>query len=280
MKRSIRLLALATLTLFTLSCKKQEVKFDETIPSDKTNLVPENLLKLGEVYIQGASAKAVVFSTKELETGYNEIFVALYDSLGGSHLSRGHFDIIPMMNMGTMQHSSPVENTEDTTTTNGYFKCAVIFSMPGNSSQWSMELNFHNHKNEKFGRGKFGVNVKSNSPSKFKSTVIAADNNANVYISFLDPLKPVVGINDLEVVLYRKESMMDYVPIDDYTIEIEPTMPSMGHGSPNNVNPVIVTSGHYKGKVNFTMSGLWQIKLKLFKNGVLMCDDQFFEITI
>lgn len=54
-------------------------------------------------------------------------------------------------------------------------------------------------------------------------------------------------------------------------------MPSMGHGSPNNVNPVHIEKGHYRGKVNFTMTGEWQIKLKVFKNGVLLRDDLMFE---
>jgi len=44
-------------------------------------------------------------------------------------------------------------------------------------------------------------------------------------------------------------------------------MPSMGHGSPNNVNPVLTKNGHYKGKVNFTMTGDWRINLELNKDG-------------
>lgn len=280
MKRSISILALATITLFTFSCKKKETKINDATPADKTEEVSTTLLKLGETFIPGSAAKAVVYGTKEAETGYNEIYIALYDSTDGTRLSRGHFDVLPMMDMGTMQHSAPVENTEDTTTTNGYFKAGVIFSMPGTASQWWLDLSFHNHKNNKYGTGKLGLAVKSSSPTKFRSTVVSKDNNSSVFISFVNPIKPVVGINDFEVVLHKKINMMEYAPIDDYTIEIEPTMPSMGHGSPNNVNPVISSNGHYKGKVNFTMSGLWQIKVKLFKNGVLLSEDQYFEITI
>lgn len=280
MKRSITLLALATLTLFMFSCKKKETKINETTTDESKEGAATALVKLGETYIPGTAAKAIVYGNKEPETGYNEIYVALYDSVDGSRLSRGHFDVLPMMDMGTMQHSSPVENTEDTTTTDGYFKAGVIFSMPGNSSQWWLDISFHNHKNERFGTGKLGLAVKSSTPSKFKSTVIAKDSNSSVFISLVNPSKPIVGINDFEVVLNRKQNMMDYAPVEDYTIEIEPTMPSMGHGSPNNINPIHTVNGHYKGKVNFTMSGLWQIKLKLFKNDILISEDQFFEITI
>lgn len=280
MKRFIILVAVASLPFITLSCKKKETKPEETTTPVSTETTPVNLLKLGETFITGSAAKAVIYGTKEPVTGYNEIYVALFDSLDGSQLSRGHFDVLPMMDMGTMQHSAPVENTEDTTTTNGYFKSAVIFSMPGTSSQWWLDLSFHNHKNGKSGAGKLGVTVKASSPSLFKSTVVAADNNSSIFLSYVNPLKPVVGINDFEVVLNKKKNMMEYTPVDDYTIEIEPTMPSMGHGSPNNVNPSLTSKGHYKGKVNFTMSGLWRITLKLYKNGTLVSSDQYFEITI
>ena len=87
-------------------------------------------------------------------------------------------------------------------------------------------------------------------------------------------------MNDFEIVLHKKVSMMDFPAIENYTIEIVPEMPSMGHGSPNNVNPIHLANGHYIGKVNFTMTGLWKIKLKLYKNGTLISDDQFFEITL
>lgn len=279
MKHFITPVALAALILLSSSCKKKETKTDEPSTSESGNTTM-TLVKLGESYIIGADAKAVVYGTKEAEVGYNELYVALYDSSDGSRLSRGHFDLEPMMDMGSMQHSCPVKNTEDTVTTEGYFKTEVMFTMSGSADQWSLNLTFHNHKNEKFGRGKMALAVKLATSVKFRSTLLAQENNAALYMALVNPTKAVVGINDFEVVVYKKINGMEYVPVDDYSIVIEPTMPSMGHGSPNNVNPVIISDGHYKGKVNFTMSGLWQIKLKISKGGVLLSEDQFFEITI
>jgi len=278
MKTFNKALLLLAIISITFSCKKNNdiEPEEETVTNSPTN----NLTKIGETYILGAKAKAVIYSTKPLETGYNEIYVSLYDSIDGSQLNAGHFDIMPMMDMGTMVHSSPVENTEDTVTTNGYFKSAVIFSMPGTSSQWSLDLMFHNHKNGLDGTGSIGVDVVSSSPSKFKSTVVALDNSRKVFISLIQPKTPQVGINNFEVVLHEKSSMMSYPTVEDYTIEIVPEMPSMGHGSPNNVNPVHVGNGHYVGKVNFTMTGLWNVKLNLYKNGSLVSSDQYFEITL
>lgn len=274
-----KLFLFSTLLIVGFSCKKESATPSEPVtPPVET---PNNtLVKIGETYIIGAKAKAVVYSNKAFETGYNEVFVALFDSLDGTQLSRGHFELTPMMNMGTMMHSSPVENTHDTVTTNGYFKCAVVFSMPGNASQWFLNFSFHNHKNELEGEGSLGVNVSDASPARFKSTVITLDSNAKVFISYLLPSAPKVGINDFEIVLHKKASMMDYLPVENYTVEIVPEMPSMGHGSPNNVNPVHIGNGHYKGKVNFTMTGLWQVKLKLYKNAIVLSSDQYFEITL
>jgi hypothetical protein len=274
-----KILLVFAILLTSFSCKKETTTPEEPVTPPVVEPI-NSLIKIGETYIVGAKAKAVIYSTKAFVTGYNEVYVALFDSIDGSALTKGHFDIIPMMNMGMMMHSSPVENTEDTTTTNGYFKCAVVFSMAGTSSQWFLNLNFHNHKNELEGQGTLGVTVAESTPARFKSTVAALDSNAKVFISYVLPTSPKVGINDFEIVLHKKASMMDYFPIENYAVEIVPEMPSMGHGSPNNVNPTHTTNGHYKGKVNFTMTGLWQVKLKLSKNGTLLSSDQYFEITL
>jgi len=279
MKLVSKIALFSAILIAGFSCKKESTTPSE--PATPPVEIPTNtMVKIGETFISGAKTKAVIYSPKAFVTGYNEVYVALFDSADGTQLSRGHFDITPMMNMGSMMHSSPVENTEDTTTTNGYFKCAVVFSMPGTSTQWFLNLNFHNHKNNLEGEGSIGVNVSDASPARFRSTVLALDSNSKVFISYILPSNPKVGINDFEIVLHKKASMMDYFPIENYAVEIVPEMPSMGHGSPNNVNPVHNAKGHYKGKVNFTMTGLWQVKLKLFKNGTLLSSDQYFEITL
>ena len=99
-------------------------------------------------------------------------------------------------------------------------------------------------------------------------------------ISLIPPVKWKAGLNDFEITIHKMVSMDDFPTVEDYTVEVEPEMPSMGHGSPNNVNPVHTSNGHYMGKVNFTMSGLWNVKLKLFKNGKLVSEGLLFEITL
>jgi len=53
----------------------------------------------------------------------------------------------------------------------------------------------------------------------------------------------------------------------------------MGHGSPNNVNPVHVSNGHYVGSVNFTMTGAWRINMLLKKSDWVKARSSYFDIT-
>ncbi len=56
-------------------------------------------------------------------------------------------------------------------------------------------------------------------------------------------------------------------------------MPSMEHGSPNNLNPTDFGNGHYKGKVNFTMTGMWRINIDIYDGTVAKDTTCFFDIT-
>lgn len=278
MKSFKLILSILFFSVVITSCKKKTI---DPVPTPTPTPDPyAAYVKVGETFIIGAKAKAVVYSTHALHTGYNNIFVVFYDSADGSKLSSGHMSITPMMDMGTMQHSAPVENFTDSLPSGGMFRSNVVYSMPGTASEWSLQIAFHNHKNDLEGTGKLGTAVANLTPARLISTTIAADSNAKVFISWIAPDTAKVGINNFEIVLHQKASMMSFPPIENYTIAIEPFMPSMGHGSPNNVNPVHTGNGHYTGKVNFTMNGLWQVKLKLYKNGTLLTDSLYFETTL
>jgi hypothetical protein len=61
------------------------------------------------------------------------------------------------------------------------------------------------------------------------------------------------------------QDMMTFPMINDYTVKIDPRMPSMGnHSSPNNVNAQQTTvDNFYIGKLSLTMTGYWKINLQL-----------------
>jgi hypothetical protein len=275
MKKLFQFLLLTGVAAYMSSCKE-----DDTTNPPNPNQNNNTMQKIGEAYLSGAAAKAIVYADKLAETGYNIFYVELLDSASGSRLNGGKLTLNPLMDMGMMKHGTPIENTSATAPENGYYKVPVYFIMAGSASQWSLKMSFENSANGKTGNGEFGFEVKAPVVSTIKSTVLSSDSNAKVFISLVKPVKPIVGINDFEIVLHKKVSDMSFPPIDNYTVEITPEMPSMGHGSPNNVNPVLTALGHYVGKVNFTMTGLWRIHLKLKKDGQVISDDQYFDITL
>lgn len=279
MKFNSSLLLLSAVITLNTSCKKEEqpVPEDPIINSTTTTI---EAYKIGETYVPGTNAKIVVSASKALETGYNELSITVLDSTTGVQINDGNLKIVPIMDMGSMKHSCPTERSEGDLPSAGTFKSAIFFSMAGNASQWSLNFTFKNNKTGKTGQCNLGVPVVDQSPSLCKSITLPADSGKSILITLLQSKTPQVGINDFEIVLHQKASMMNYPSINNYSVEIIPEMPSMGHGSPNNVNPVNTNNGHYFGKVNYTMTGLWYVHLKLYKNGNLISSDQRFEITL
>ena len=97
-------------------------------------------------------------------------------------------------------------------------------------------------------------------------------------MSLIEPSTFKVGINDMEIAIYKRASMMSFPADSSLAVILTPEMPTMGHGSPNNINPVHTGNGHYKGKVNFTMTGMWYLNLD-FMSGTAVADStQFFEV--
>jgi hypothetical protein len=268
---------LFALAAFTLgSCKK-----DKTTPPVVTDPF-ENLTYIGETQAVGAGAIVKIYAEEALFVGYNRIYVALYDSANPqTQLTDAHVTFKPMMDMGMMQHSCPFENPSATVETKTKaFKGAVVFVMPTTATgSWMLNVNIHNHSNNQEGVASLAINVVQKTEPKLISFVSDND-NTNLFVTLIEPTNPTVGINSITFGIYKRESMMNFPPVDGYVIEMEPEMPSMGHGSPNNVNPVSKGSGMYTGAVNFTMTGYWKINLD-FKttSGDTIKLDQYFDIT-
>lgn len=240
--------------------------------------------KLKDGWAIGASAKVELWGHKNFFMGYNKLSVVLYDSLNlKEKITDAHIQFSPLMNMNMngmiTQHAAPVENPEETAV-DDVFPGAVAFVMPTSiGGTWKLGVSVHNHKYNKEGEANFDITVDNPATTAMNVfTAITPDANKLV-LSLLEPSAPKVGMNDIEFTIHRKASMMDWPADDSYTIEITPEMPSMGHGSPNNVNPVSSGNGHYKGKVNFTMTGEWRVNVLVKKDGQAVSKDLFFNIT-
>lgn len=245
----------------------------------KDNLVPETLIpfqKIGEGYAAGAAVKVELYATKALFTGYNSLYLALYDSSSNQRIENAQISLMPIMDMGTMKHACPVQNPSSTATEK-LFACGVVFIMPsGSMGSWSLTVNVG--LNGKQGKLTLPVTITDPVQSRLRSFVSKAD-NAKYFVALLQPQNPKVGVNDMEIAIYKAQTMMSYPADSSLTVSLTPEMPTMGHGSPNNIDPVHTGNGHYKGKVNFTMTGLWYLNLG-FKAGNVIADTaNHFEVN-
>lgn len=259
---------ISMLLMFDSCSKESTAEVDPTI----------GLTKQAEGYALGAATKVVVYTNQpSIKTGYTKFYLALYDSISGSRVEDAHISLTPMMNMGTMQHSAPFENPESTTAVNQLFPCSVVFIMSSMAGSWTVNINVHNHLNNKEAALTLPFTVTDPVKSTMQSFT-GASNGSKYFVALIDPSTPKVGINDMEIAIYKKVSMMSFPADSSLSVALTPEMPTMGHGSPNNINPTHVIKGHYKGKVNFTMTGLWKLNMDYTVGTAVADTTQFFEV--
>ncbi len=247
---------------------------------DNENVTPEagveDLVLLAEKPVPGTELTFKIYQyTDSLIVGYNRFEILLSKTGKEGAFTAAEIKLMPMMDMGDMEHACPVENPIAGTNFDGVFAGAVVFSMPsGDMGSWTLSIKVKDTESDVSGEVVLPVIITMPAESRMKSFMIG---DAKYLVSLVEPSAPKVGINDFEVTVHKKHSMMEWPAIETFTITIEPEMPSMGHGSPNNVNPVHASDGHYKGKVNFTMDGTWRVNMTLQAGG--SSQETYFDIT-
>ena len=247
------------------------------------NVTPatSGLVKIAEAVTTGSSFKVAMYANDSAFVGYNKVYIQLTDISTGKSISQAGLVFHPLMDMGTTQHACPSENPTGLTNTNGLFEGAVLFSM-GGVNMWSVSVDVTaNNKTETV---KLAIpKVNALNPVQ-KIVVIDSVMNNGVLTQTKYPLSIVktsdwkVGMNKFEITIHLQQDMMTFPANNDFSVQITPEMPSMGHGSPNNVNPVNMGNGHYVGSVNFTMTGMWRIHLLIQKNNRVVSNYSYFDI--
>lgn len=233
----LNILFIVSLLWLTMSCSEDE----KTITDDiSLNIISETVIDDITVKIYSEN--------QEFKTGYNNIFVKFFMDTKEVDVVLNKF--VPMMNMGMMQHSTP---NEAYFKQDNYIVLPVSFVMPnGEGTYWYLDLDFSYEGKDYSTEAKFDVSDSENIKS-FKY------NDVSYFVTLIHPNSPIVGLNDFEVLINKKESMMMWPAVENLSIEVKPWMPDMDHGSPNNVNPASMDKGYYQGKINFTMTGLWTV---------------------
>jgi hypothetical protein len=230
-----------------------------TEPDPKNDPLAEKI-KIGEAIQQETTVE--VYTDESPVVGYNKLYIRMINASNDETVTDGTIQIMPMMDMGTMRHSAPFEDTYSSPEHKGLFEGAINFIMSG---MWEITVKFQNKENGQDGEITIGFEV---APSSLIKSAIGPD-SLKFFITLVEPVNPQVGLNNFEITIHCRETMMLFPAITDFDVLMEPSMPSMGHGSPNNVNPVHDEIGHYLGEVNFTMTGDWLVELDFWKGDSL-----------
>lgn len=196
-----------------------------------------------------------------LSVGYNDIYFAVEKTENGRHVKDFSVsNLSPLMDMGMMRHSTPIGNQYDQVESFPIFHTWVALLMAG---EWTLPFSYR-------------IKDDSGSLSDGLTTVQAAPdgqawiksfkwNDATYYLILASPQDLQTGVNTVRAYVSKKsdDATQPYLPASDvFTIDIYPTMPDMGnHTSPNNEPLTLQEDGSYQGKLNLTMTGVWDIHL-------------------
>ena len=258
------------------ACKKDD---DPATPETQTSPT-DGLEFIFTTDIPNTGLSVSFYADEALFTGYNNVYAQINETGSANALvTDADLSIMPMMQMPSMMHSCPFGNMSYDGELKLY-KGFIVFIMGTMADgSWSLDVNVTNAEGE---TGEQTVDIEVVNPAESKVVSFVSDvDQASYFITLVEPISPEIGINDFVVGIYKRENMMSFPATSDLHVTIEPEMPSMGHGSPNNVNPAFTEDGMYSGKVNFTMSGEWKINMEVMdENMNLMKTGISFDITL
>ena len=249
------LLSILFLSVLTTSCSSDDDDNDPII----TNEV-EGLSKILD--LTNATHTVELFNKEgDFYTGYNAISIRLKDNATDAYIEDASFSWMPMMQMPTMQHSSPRSAIIKASGKNTVFEGYIIYQMTNtDGSGWSLTVNYTIDGVDYTTSD--AITVRQNDNQNVASFMGSDD--SRYIISLIKPNNPIIGINDLMVGVHKMENMMTFPVVEDYSIALDPRMPGMGnHSSPNNTDlNYSMVDDMYHADLSLTMTGYWVLNLK------------------
>lgn len=205
----------------------------------------------------------------KLHVGYNDLYFALIKiSTQGYVRDFDVSDITPVMTMTQMgmKHSTPTGTVAQLydPTFPAVRRAWVSFLMSSNDGGY-WELSYKASSQQQsitHDATVINVNALASGLAWLKSFKVG---DSTYYLSLVNPNNFQTGINTIQAYVSKQgtDKKKPYLPAEEtFTIEITPTMPDMGdHSSPNNEPLLLQESGVYEGKLNLSMTGLWNIHL-------------------
>lgn len=208
------------------------------------------------------------------ETGYNDISLRIKNNANNSYFENLSIDWTPMMDMGTMNHSCPKSTISKVEGSNTLYNGNIVFQMTGmNGSGWELKFNY-TINDQSYSLTENITVIQSDTQNV---TTFTGNDTTKYIIAYIAPISPEIAVNNLKVGLYKMENMLSFPKVSNYSIGLDPRMPSMGnHSSPNNTDLSYNSSDEfYYGNLSLTMTGFWVLNLKLYdqNNNLLKGDD-------
>ncbi|MDP4237954.1 MAG: FixH family protein [Bacteroidota bacterium] len=250
--------AIISLTVLLTSCSQDEVKV-VTPAEEVTNL---KLQKLQEFTRGDYTFYVYKKDTGNLVVGYNEVYIQLKNNKSGNYVENATLSWKPLMHMASMSHACPYSSIQKVSDTKTLYKGYFIFIMASDDTEyWEITYDYTSG-NDTIVEVASRLTVNS-ATGRVRYKSFKGTDNVSYFLAMVEPAAPRVGTNDITAYLYKKVDMLTFNPVENYTVEIDPRMPDMdNHTSPNNVNLAYdAASGLYKGKLNLTMTGYWQVNL-------------------
>lgn len=184
--------------------------------------------------------------------GYNNIGFKVF--LNGTEQNEGYVNFLPTMyhGIGGPSHSVPVKNICTYDASIGLYSGYVIFIMYDTSAFWAADFNFNN-------TNRVDSSIIVLHPES-KSKLYIWDNTVSqrtYVLTLMAPLSPNLGLNTVDMMFHESADLNTFSEVEAAEMFIRPWMEAMGHGSGNNVDPVPIGGGKYRGTANFTMAGEW-----------------------
>ena len=252
------------IALLNVSCSSDNDDDDSGITNEVTGLT-----KIQDL-INDTHTIELFNTTGQFKTGYNAISLRVIDNTTNSYVEDANLSWIPMMQMPTMEHSSPKSTITKTLGKDTVYDGFIIYQMTNlDGSGWSLTVNYTINGIDYTVTDAITVLQNDNQNS---ASFMGSDDSRYI-VALVEPNNPKIAINDLKVGLFKMENMMTFPVVEDFTITLDPRMPGMGnHTSPNNTDLTYNSAEQmYNADLALTMTGYWVLNLKLLNtNGEVL----------
>jgi hypothetical protein len=261
-KKATLLISVLFAVILFASCDKNDAPVAED---------PVAGLKIIQEFADANYTIAAYNQTGEWRLGYTKVYFTVKDK-NGNYVENAALSSFPEMDMGTMKHSTPRSGITKVSGKPIYeaYYAFLMYSGQGNG-KWLYDLDY-TVGNISGGFQDVEINVKNvfrpdgQTVRKVIQSLTALDGSGKRYVvTLVEPQNPKTGSNDMTACIHERIDANTFNPVENFTLKLDPRMPSMGnHSSPNNVDLTYnSTEKIYKGKVNFSMTGYWKLNLIL-----------------